>query len=164
MGTWFNPDGLFVKFGTDKTITNRAGEYRTLGALRDIELKIDLTALTTTGVIQSDQTFIPDGYRLEEVEVVAQTAATSGGAPTLDIGLVRNDRTTVVSQTTFVAALAMTAIDAAGEKNVLRVGSTGAGASMGAIITNGGYILARANTAAFTAGSVVIRIRMKKDV
>jgi len=164
MGNYLNQDGLFVKIGTTKATPNLAGEFKTYGALREIEVAIDLTALTSTSVIQSDQVFIPSGVRIEEVEIVAETAATSGGAPTLDVGMIQTDRTTVTSNTSFIAALAMTAIDAAGEKNVLRIGSTSVGAAVGTTTSQVNYIAARANTATFTAGRVVVRIRYMKIV
>jgi len=164
MGSQLNSDNLFVKIGTTKATPNLAGEFRTYGALREIEVAIDLTTLTTTSVIQSDQVFVPSGVRIEEVEIVAETAATSGGAPTLDVGMIQTDRTTVTSNTSFIAALAMTAIDAAGEKNVLRIGSTSVGAAVGTTTSQVNYIAARANTAAFTAGRVVVRIRYMKVI
>ena len=53
----------------------------------------------------------------------------------------------------------MTAIDTAGETNVIRKGSTGAGALIGTTLTNAGLLVADYDTAAFTAGEVVVRIR-----
>lgn len=160
MGTWSNSDGLYIKFGTDEATLTKAGEYNVLGPLHTVELTIDaLTALTTTAVIQSDTAIIPDSARIEEVEVVVETAATSGGAATLDIGLVRTDRTTAYDDDGLVVALALTSIDAAGEKTVLRVGSTGAGALIGTTLANPGLLVASYNAAAYTAGKVIIRVR-----
>ena len=164
MGSYLNSDSLFVKIGTTKAVPNLAGEFKTYGELREIELAIDLTTLTSTSVIQSDQIFIPSGVRIEEVEVVTETAATSGGAPTLDVGMIQTDRTTVTSNTSFVSALAMTAYDLAGEKNVLRIGSTGVGTAVGTTTAQVNYIAARANTATFTAGRVLIRIKYMKVI
>jgi hypothetical protein len=162
MGTWFDTDNLFRKFGVTKAVPNKAGEFKTYGPLREIEVVIDLTALTSTSVIQSDQVFLPSGVRIEEVEVLVETAATSGGAPTLDVGMIQTDRTTVTSNTTFVSALALASIDAAGEKNVLRINSTSVGTGVGTSTSQVNYIAARANTATYTAGKVLVRIRYMK--
>lgn len=164
--SYFDTDGLLRKYGTEKAVPNRAGEFKTFGELREVELKIDLTTLTTSSVIQSDQVFIPSGVRIEEVEVVAQAAATSGGAATLDIGMIQTDRATAVNVAAFVNALALTAIDVQGEKNVLRAppAAGGAGTLVGLNTTVTGYITARVNTAVYTAGTVVVRIKYKRDV
>lgn len=165
--SWFDPDGLLRKFGTEKAVPNRAGEYKTYGAERVVEVRLDLTTLTSSHVIQSDQEFIPINMRVEEVEVIVQVAATSGGAPTLDVGLIQSsDRTTAISNTAFVAALALASIDQAGEKTVLRVGSTSAGALIGALTstTQPGHIAARVNASTYTAGVVIIRIHLKRDI
>lgn len=156
---WYNSDGLYIKFGTDQATAGKAGEYRTNGAQRVVELSIPaLTALTTTGVIQDDHVVLPAGARIEKVEVVTKTAATSGGAATLDIGLIRTDRSTAYDDDGLVAAAALTTIDAAGETTSLTVGSTGAGALIGTTLANNGYLVASYNTAAFTAGAVTVRV------
>jgi|CXWL01.1.fsa_nt_gi hypothetical protein len=160
--TWLNVDGLLVKFAQEEGAKAKGGTYSTLGALQCTEIKVDLTDLTSTaaivGATGSAGVLLPGGIRIEEIEVVAETAATSGGAATLDIGLIDTDHTTLIDDDGFVVALALTAIDAAGEKNVLRVGSTGAGALVGTTTSSPGYLVASFNAAAYTAGKVVIRI------
>lgn len=164
MGSFLDADSLFRKIGTTKAVPNLAGEFKNYGELRTIELAIDLTTLTSSQVIQSDQVFFPNGVRIEEVEIVAETAATSGGAPTLDIGLIQTDRTTVTSNTAFTAAVALATLTPAGAKQVLRVGSTGAGASIGATTAQVNHICARVNASTYTAGRIVVRIRYMKVV
>ncbi len=157
--TWLNNDGLYVKFGTAQADPNNGGEYRKDGALHEIEVKIDLTDVGSSSTIVSDTVFFPKNARIEEVEIVTHTAATSSGAATLDIGLIQADRSTAIDADGFVAALAKTSVDAAGEKTVLRVGSTGAGALIGTTNSTSGYIVANYGTAAFTAGVIYVRIR-----
>ncbi len=159
--SWSNPDGLLVKFGTEKATAQKAGEYRTYGRLHEVQVKLTLTSAATGSAIPSgvDLVLLPSGARIDEVEVVAETAATSGGSATLNVGLIREDRTTTYDADGFVAALALTSIDAAGEKTVLRVGSTSAGAFIGTTLANKGYIVFDWDTAAFTAGVVVVTIR-----
>ena len=157
MGSYTNLDALHLKYGPDKATATKAGEYVTTGALREIEVRIDLTTLTEVEVIQSDALFFPK-MRIEEVEVVTHTAAVTGTA--VDIGLVRTDRTTAIDADGFVAALITASMNAAGEKNVLRIGSTSVGALVGTTTTNPGYITAsRTDSTAFTAGVIYVRIR-----
>ena len=155
---WHNSDGLLVKFGTEKAVATKAGEYRTTGALREIEVKIDLTTLTSSAAIISDQVFFPK-MRIEEVEIVTHTAATSGGAATHDIGLIQTNRTTEIDFEAFANAVAITTMDAAGEKSVLRIGSSGVGQLVGTTTSNVGLLTANWNTAAFDTGVIFVRIR-----
>lgn len=156
---WLNQDQLYLKHGTEKTVPNKAGEYRNVGGLREVEVKIDLAQVGTNPTILSDVTFIPAGVRIEEVEVVVTVAATSGGAAALNLGLVRTDRTTAISANGLLAAIALTAIDAAGEKVVYRVGTAGAGSLIGTTTANVGYLTADFDTAAYTAGQIIVRVR-----
>lgn len=158
MGSYTNSDGLYIQTGTDKATATKAGEYRYDGALHCIEAAITLTGLATGRSILANTTVIPAGVRIEEVEVINHTASTSGGSAVLNVGLVRTDRTSTYDDDGFVAALALTAIDAAGEKTVLRVGSTGAGAFIGTTLANPGLLVADYDTAAYTAGVIYVRI------
>lgn len=156
--SWFTPDGLLIKYGTELTTPQTTGEYCVYGPLRCVEIKLDLTTLTDTAAIICDTFNFPKGARIEQVDVVTETAATSGGSATLTIGLVKTDRTTAIDADGFVSALAKTSLTPAGEKILLTVGATSAGSSIGATTTDVGFITANYGTAAFTAGAVVIRI------
>lgn len=159
--SYTTPDGLLIKFGTEKAVAQKAGEYHNYGRNHEVEVKLTLTSAATGSAIVTgtDLVLFPAGARIEEVEIVAETAATSAGAATLNLGLVREDRTTTYSAAGFVTALAMTSYDAAGEKTVLRPGSTGAGALIGTTLANKGYLVFDWDTAAFTAGVLVVTIR-----
>lgn len=155
--SWLNNDKLYLKYGTEKTRPNNDGEYRTDGAEREIELIVDLTTLTETETILSDQVFFPK-MRIEEIEVVARTAAASGVA--IDLGLIKTDRATQIDYDGFLAAFPLASMNADGMKSTVRVGSTGAGTLIGENVTESGYITASRTTAtAFTAGELSIRIR-----
>src|SRR5262245_22642559 len=132
MGIWDNTDGLRVKFGVDEAALAQSGETPTAGIKREIEVRIDLTKLSTT------TQFVPDGQvplaknaRIEEVEVEVEQAATSGGSATVDIGLVRTDRVTELDFDGLVAAAAVATINAAGKRLNLIQGSTSFGALIG---------------------------------
>jgi hypothetical protein len=165
MPTWTNADGLFVKFGPSEgtvgTTYGFAGEYSSLNdGMHVVKVTINpMTALTTTGTIVSDSVVIPNGARIEEVTTIAETAATSGGAATLDIGLIDQDRTTAFDDDGLIAAAAITSHDAAGETVVYRAGVAGAGALVGTTLTNTGLIVVSYNTAAYTAGKLIVLIK-----
>lgn len=167
MAGWLN-HGLYTKYGVEQTVPMAGGEYVTTGALREVEFKILLTSLGSSSAIATSSTysvdniFIPSGVRIEEVEIVVDTAATSGGSAALNIGLVDTDRSTAIDADGLVAALALTSIDAAGEKTVLRPGSTSAGALIGTTTADVGYIVADYDTAAYTAGTITVRVRYRK--
>lgn len=159
--TWDNADGLRVYFPGTGTGVTRGGEVNEAGR-HWTEAVIDLTALPTVASgnqqIIAENVTIPSGALIEEVHVVTSKAATSGGAATLDIGLVDQDRSTEIDFNGLVAAAAKTTIDAVGETTVYRVGSAGAGALVGTRLTNTGLLTANAGTADFTAGKVIVRV------
>src|SRR3954469_14932703 len=117
MGNYLNSDGLFVKIGVTKATPNTTGEYKTLGPLRSIEIhNLDLTTLTTTPLIISDQTFWPANRKIDSADIVVNTGATTGTSAALDIGLISTDRTTVLDSDGLVDSVAVANISAAGEK------------------------------------------------
>lgn len=161
---YFNTDGLYIKMGREEGAQAKGGTYRTHGALQQTEVKLDLVtdALVATSIVGSSSgqlgTIIPGGVRIEAVEIVNEVAATSGGSATLDLGLVRLDRTTAIDIDGLVAAAALAGYNAAGERLYLTPGITGAGALVGTTTAFPGYIVANYGTAAFTAGKVIARV------
>lgn len=166
MGTYFDPDGLFRKYGLTKVVPLTAGEYKTYGPLREIEVKLDISTLTTSAVIQSDEVFFPKGAFVEEVVLECQTAfATS---TSFSVGLVQtNDRTTSISDVAFVSALttASGSLDTAGKKVTLVAGSTSAGDKIGTVpiatsAAFAGHITAKIAGSAGT-GIIIVRIHYR---
>lgn len=157
--SWFNPDGLLLKFGTEKATSTTGGEYHNVGQLHEVELKVSLTSVGSTATILNDVYLIPKNARIVEVEILTETGATSGGATTLDVGLIATNRSTEIDFNGLVAAFAKASYDAAGEKNTITLGSTGAGALIGTTTASPGYLCANWNTAAFTAGVLYIKVR-----
>jgi hypothetical protein len=174
--TWTNADGLFVKFGTEEGVVTKAGSYKVhsdgSNIWEVILTKEDLgtaPAIYGEGLLQvkgSAGLLLPKGLFLESVEVLAEVAATTSGAlasATLQIGLVREDRTTVYDVAAITAnTLVGTALDTAGERTTIVKGSTGAGTLIGTVLANAGYLVA-ANTGnaanPFTAGKFIVRIK-----
>lgn len=161
MGEWINNDGLRVWIGTTEAEVTRAGEQQAYDGTRIFETIIDLANLGTASALLEDTrtTVLPSGLRIDEIEIINETAATSGGSATLNLGLVRQDTTTTYDADGFVAAAALTTFDTAGETSVIRVGSSGAGAFLGTSLANAGFLVADYDTAAFTAGRLRVRIK-----
>lgn len=158
---WFNSDGLLVKFGTNEATPGVAGEYGTLanGNTHVIELRgLDLTTLTdSTQTVLDENVFVPKNARVEWVEVICTEAATGTNA-VLDLGLIRFDRSTELDYDGLLADAPRTDWDTLGETKKYQVGVTGVGAKVGTILTQPGYLVATYDTAAFTDGTVNIRI------
>src|SRR5262245_11744867 len=97
--------GLYQKFGTEQTVTQAGGEYRTPGGDREIEIKLNLASLTTTPTIVTgaDNIFVPAGMVLDEVTVISEVAGVGGG--TIDIGLQRTDRSTQIDYDGIIQAM-----------------------------------------------------------
>jgi len=162
---YLNADSLWIKSKGEEGNTQKGGHYYELGSQSGLaELVVDFGDIGSSAAIPGSSTGtlgvqIPSGVRITEVELFVETAFTSGGAATLDVGLIRYDRSTELDYNGFVAALALTAIDAAGETTVLRVGSTGAGALIGTTLANPGIMTVNYGTAAYTAGKLKIRVK-----
>lgn len=161
--TWTNNDGLVVKFATEEATLGKGGSYEDhLAQLRITELVVDATAIPALASVASSipdmHITIPSNHYIEKIEVIADVACTSGGSATLDFGLIRLDQSTELDYNGFVAALALTAIDTAGEFNSITKGGTGAGALIGTQLSNAGILTVNYNTAAFTAGRLRLRV------
>lgn len=164
MGSWLNTDGLYLKFGTDKTIANKGGEYRNNERIRTVEFKIDLTTLTETETPISDTVFFPANARIQDIEVNTLVVAATGTA--IDLGLVRTDRATEIDYNGFLAAYPTAQMSVAGENVTLQqevtipATMTGTGALVGTTVgTLPGYVTCSRTTAtAFTAGQIFVKI------
>lgn len=167
-GNWFNNDGLYLEFGTSKSTLEDAGTFSGSGPVNVTELVVNLVPLTTTPAIQANNLFFPVGTNLqiERIEVITEVAATGGTS--FSLGLMKQDRSTVLSNTAFISAMVLADNDAVGEMRILTAGSTaagnligaGTGAYLGNYATNPtelGYITALA-AGTYTAGRVRIRI------
>jgi len=178
MGTWFNPDGLFIKFGSDKTTPNRGGEYKTYGDVRELEFKVIFGTASTVGsstvgtvaatdVIQSDQVFFPKGVWLEEVQVDVLEAFNT--VTSISVGMVQtNDRSTLIGAAGagFVSALVVASLTPAGARITLVGGSTSAGSLIGTVpiaaaATFTGHVTARFTGTQGTTGAANIRIKYR---
>lgn len=164
MGSWKNNDGLYLKYGTTKTVSTIAGEYRTTEEMRQIEILLDLTTVSATaGTIIADATIFPKGARIVEVKTICHTAADSTSDDgVLNLGLIALDRSTEIDYNGILAAFPQASMDAAGEEVLTGLGAahttTYAGALIGTTTSAAGYLCADYDTHAFTAGLVRIKI------
>ncbi len=158
---WFNNDGLLIKFGTNEATPGKVGEYGTFttGNVHVIEIRaLQLETLIDTAsalAILDENAWMPKNARVEWVDVLNVEAAATG--VTLDLGLIRFDRVTELDYDGLLAAAPIADYNALGETKHYMVGVTGAGALMGTVLANPGYIVATYNTA-FTDGTIDIRI------
>lgn len=155
--SWQNSDGLGIQLGTNEAIQRTAGEYRTHGMNRISEVIVTGSTLTSSAVIQDNNTEIPKNAYIEAVEIETTTLAVGSGA-TLDFGLIRTDRTTELDYNGFIAAYALSTWSAAGFRATMVTGSTGAGALIGTTLSNPGFLVVNYNTAAITAGVMRLRV------
>lgn len=157
--TWMNSDRLYLKTGTEEAVLSKAGVFRNDGPYHCLEVTIpDMTTLADTTAILDDVTFVPKGARIEKVELITETACTSDGSATLSVGLIRRDRSTAIDVDGLIEAAALSTFNAAGETVEFVEGSTAHGALIGTTLAYNGYLCAEYDTAAFTAGKVVIRV------
>lgn len=155
---WMNNDDLYLKYGVEKTIPQKGGEYRNVGKLREIEIQLDLTALTESETIQSDTIFVPKNVRIAEVEVLTHTAAATGVA--IDVGLVKADRSTTNGAQAILAAFVTASMNTDGDAVTLHNDDSTAGTMVGSTNADVSYITAsRTTSTAFTTGLVSVFIR-----
>lgn len=172
--SWLNSDGLFIKMGKEEGASGVGGLVNSYEGRIYINADVVFSdALSATySIVDGGSTengaygiVVPKGLRIEEVEVVVQTAFTSSGTiatSTFSLGLKQKDRSTELDHDGLTTvAFVGTNLDAVGEKAVVRVGSTGAGALIGTTLSQDG-VLVVANTQhgahPFTAGRAVVRI------
>lgn len=159
MAIWNNADGLRIKIGGSEANVTQGGEYNHTGFWHEIEVRFNATTLVAGSALLEPGIIIPRGARIDEVEVVAETPVTSGGAATLNVGLIRLDNTTPIAATGLVAGLALANLSSSGEKTVLRPEVTSAGSLVGTTLANPGRFVADYDTAAYTAGAILVRVR-----
>lgn len=173
--SWQNSDGLYVKFGLEESKVAQGGEVNKFSDIHEYVVTVDYSEMlsATYAIIDGGSAVgpqgvvIPEGLRITEVEVFAQSAFTSSGtigSATFSIGLKkRSDRSTELDHDGLLtASFVGSSIDAQGETSVIRIGSTGVGALVGTTLTEDGVIVG-ANTAhgshPYTAGKAIVKIR-----
>ena len=155
---WNNPDGLRVRFGTELAITAKSGTpednhggTRKMIAIIDSQ-NAEFPLFGASDVFLSEPTAaIPSGAIIRSATLIALTGFTSGGAPTLDIGLAEQDGTEIDHDGLF-AAIALSAFNADAEE------VAGAGALINTKLAETGYLTINVGTANYTAGKALLEI------
>lgn len=126
-GSWLNPDGLYLEYGTTKAIPTTGGDFRSPGSSRTLEFNIDISTLgTSASILPIDTTFFPAGVFIDSVILEAQTAVT--GITSLSVGAIQLDRSTNIADNAFADAVVLADLDGQGETKVM-YGPPAAGAA-----------------------------------
>lgn len=167
--SWNNADNLYLKYGPDKATAKKAGEYSPTTDIHEVVVKFNLADLTETETVLDDTVTIPDGARIQEVELLTITAAATGTA--IDVGLARRvtagaTTLTEIDYDGLLVAAPTAVMNAGGERTIytaittVPASATGTGALIGTTTTEVGLITAsRTDSTAFTAGTVQVKIR-----
>ncbi len=146
MSTWDNEDGLRQRFGLSRGAVRDDGWQTADKQTLVIELA-DATTVgaTDTAAAEPDGAFVPAGAIIRNAQFIVDTAFTSGGAATLDIGMKKQDGTN---------------IDDNGLNNAITLANLTArnGIESSSTLVNqkmefDSYVMFTYNTAAFTAGA-----------
>lgn len=163
MGLWTNSDGLRVKLGTTEAEVIRGGELNSFGPDRQYEFVVDLATLASSSTLlnDTDNIIFPEGWVTTEVVLLNETTAdSSSDTATLTLGLKKaSDYSSALDADAFTAAVAQSTIDTPGETNVIRVGSSGAGSSLGVALSEPGVLCGNYGTEAFTVGRLRVTVK-----
>lgn len=163
---WVNADGLLVTFGTDRARAKRAGEYSRLADGQHlVSCIIDLATLPTAASgneqILDDSVTLPAGAFITKVivTVLEEPTETSGTDANLDLGLVRQDRSTELDFNGLLAAAdAWHSGTDLGKVTEYTVGTTEAGALIGTQLAYTGLLSASADTDDWLDGTIKVDI------
>lgn len=147
--SYTNADGLRVLTGADQGAVLTQGTA-TSAIRHTLVMDVTLTSVATTfgsSNINVNNPFIPANSLIVGATLVMTSGATSGGSATLDIGTYNAAGTAIVA-TGIDAAIALAAIDAAGET----VRCDGTHTTTAGLVTSDAYIGLKWNTAAYTGG------------
>ena len=157
MATWTNEDGLLVRYALDDG-AKVADDGLSHAENEMIRVRVTDGALlvdTDTAAEAGDRPFVPEGAIITDAYFRVDTAFTSGGASTLDIGTKLAAGTTVDADGIDVD-IALTAIDAVGDVIVCD------GAQIGVRASADWYPTLSYETAAFTGGAGELIIKYMK--
>lgn len=154
MTTWTNSDGLEVRFGTAQAAVSDGGAPSQAGESNKMIFEVDLADLATgvTDFSEANGLTFGKGDIVVGATVDVLTAATSGGSAALNIGLEAKGTAGTDDPDGIDAAVALTAIDAKGERVVCD------GALIGTALDDDYDLTMDYDTAAFTAGRIRLTI------
>jgi len=153
MGIWTNEDGLEVRFGIDRATSAPTGGTSAEEKIHVFDIA-DATEIASVDgdAADGDAAVIPAGAIIKDAYLVVDTAFTSGGSATLDIGLKTLDGGTVDTDVVD-AAIALADIDAVDDVIACD------GSVIGTRLAEDRAITISYNTAAFTAGAAKLVVK-----
>tara|TARA_R110002012_G_scaffold319825_1_gene541485 strand:+ start:13865 stop:14335 length:471 start_codon:yes stop_codon:yes gene_type:complete len=156
MSNFENADGLYVQYG-NQDVDNQTGT--SIATVKHFRVGVqDATDIGAADVDpRPDEAFIPAGSYIKSAYLLVDTAFTSGGSATLDVGLQELDGT-VIDADGLDAAIALTALNAT-TKAVAMDGALVGGATK---LSADAYISLKRNVAAFTAGAATLVVEYIK--
>jgi hypothetical protein len=159
---WSNQDGLVVGFGQRDVSCNSAKKIAVEGAVEELVLDVtDATLLEDTQAVDGNALVngaeIPAGSLIISATLVVTEAFTSGGAAVLDVGTYDADSGAAVDDDSLIAAEALGNLS-------LNAVITGAGADVGAVVTQRVKLAATFDTAVYTAGKARVVIKYQPPV
>jgi len=161
-GSWMNNDGLYLQYGTQKAVPTTMGDYLSYGEWRDVEFTLNLATgspLATAGTyIVGNTTFLGTNIFLESVNVSVETAA--AGGTSVSLGTMRMDRTTSISNTNILAAVADGTL-VAGYNNTTYTGGLVGTTITTAQLPDGAAYVTATTIGTHTAGSIKVRLRYR---
>jgi len=156
--SWYNSDGILVKYGTEESVPAKAGHYVLTGPSRMLEIKTGpLEDYVDANAIVDDYSVLPEGALIEKIVVITTEAAT-GPSAVLDLGLVDLDRSSNPDDDALIVAAPVADFAAIGNTVTYTQGSDEHGASVGTVLTGAKLITLGNDTANFTAGELTIQI------
>lgn len=164
---YYTNSGLLLKFGVDKAIISKWGDYVAFGANRIIEGVIPLLGISTSSTVPtilSDVVFFPalasGQLFIEKVELVAEEGA--AGGTSFNLGLIQADRSTIPSNYdhAFVSGEVTATLATAGMAQTYVQNTAHAGALIGsaAAAATGPYYITAYAAGTYTAGKIRARI------
>lgn len=155
MTAWTNNDGLTIRYGVESPGPALGGMNPDKGAERTYVIEYLFSDLAATGATKIfPEIDLPANFQISKVEHSAIDAfASAGSAGTLDIGLIRHDRTTAVDLDGLGDGLTQANMNA----NTYDT-STGTAVLVGTKLANAAYLVLIEQVAAFTAGKGRITI------
>lgn len=152
--TWTNSDGLIVGFGTHSSDNGVPAEDAGNGSTKVVRLLVTGTLVPDTVAaanLAPQSVLIKRGSRITRAYFEVITAFTSGGSATLDLGTF-SPAAAADDADGIDAAIALTAIDTAGEIVACDGALVGGTVAAGATSDTDVIVAPSYNTAAFTAG------------
>lgn len=153
--SWTNADGLTVLMhGEQGDVKDNGSTVESMTQTLVVDIDDATTLAATAPAPDANDAFIPAGSYIKNAYLIVETAFTSGGAATLNIGTYQSDGTAIDADG-IDAAIALAALNA-GDKVVVCDGVQVGGTTT--VGSNKAYVEFDYDTAAYTAGKAKLYV------